>query len=106
MPPQRFESVNQAGGRACVTQHKTQHLRQRPIDPLEITLEAQVIGLVELANARGVAAATQVFEKQGVVKLSQLGFTQLKALADVHANPAAAHAVPLRLPLGDVQRVA
>ena len=44
--------------------------RQAAVDRLEVALEAQVVGQVELADARGVAAAAEVLEQQRVVELA------------------------------------
>ncbi|MOA03465.1 hypothetical protein D3C78_1229740 [compost metagenome] len=95
-----------AGVGAGVAEHEAQHLRQAGADQLEILFELAVIGEIQLADARRVAAAAQVFQQDGVVQIPQLRRRQPQRLADVHADPAATDAVAFRLALGDIQRVA
>jgi len=70
---------------------------------LKSCLNCKVVGQVELADARGVAAAAQVLEQQGVVQRPQVLLAQADGLADMHAEPAAARAMTLGLPFGDGQ---
>ena len=86
-------------------QHKAHHLRQVVAHPLEVAFELQIVREVELTNARRIAATAQVFEQQGVVELPELVFIQTDFTPNVHADPAAPDAVPLRLPFGDVERI-
>ena len=100
------QALAHAGAQAGVAEHEAQHLRQAVLDDLVVALELQIVGQIELADARGVAAAAQVLQQQGVVQLPQLRLGQADLPADVHADPAAAHAVALGLALRDVQRMA
>jgi len=100
------QPVGQAGVQPGVAEDEAQHLRQAFADELEIALELQVVGEVELADAGRVAAAAQVLEQQRLVQLPALPLVQADLVANVGADPAAAQAVPLGLALGDVQRVA
>ncbi len=100
------KALGQSSFQAGVLQHKARHLRQAVADALEVALKGQVVGQIQLANARRVAAAAQVFQQQRVVQLPALLVAQAQRLGDVHTNPAAAHAVALGLAFGDVQCVA
>ncbi len=85
---------------------ETQRLREAAVDLLEIVFEGQIVGQVELADARRIAAAAEILEQQGVVELRQIGFRRGRFAADMHSDPAAANAVAGRLALGHVQRMA
>jgi hypothetical protein len=100
------EALGQSGVQPGVLEHETQHLRQAVAHQHPVALEVVVVREVELANTRCVAAAAQVFQQQSVVKLPQLLIGQAQLPADVHADPAAAHAMPRRLAFGDVERIA
>ena len=91
---------------ARMRQHEAKHLRQAAVQQLEVLLERQVIGQIEFADARGIAAAAEILEQQGVVQILELGLRQAELAADVDADPAAPHAVARRLALGQVQRPA
>jgi hypothetical protein len=80
-------------------------MRQAAVEQLEVALELQIVGEVELADPGGIAAAAQVFEQQGVIQLSSLRCGQADFAADRHADPGAAHAVAFGLALGHVERV-
>jgi len=100
------QPLREAHRHAGVGEDKAQHLRQAVAHRLEVALEGQVVGQVQLADARGVAAASQVLQQQRVVQLPQLALGQADVPADVHADPAGAHAVAFGLAFGDVERVA
>ena len=90
-----------------MAEHETRHLRRvAAADLLEVTLEAQVVGQVQLADARGIAAATQVLEQQRLVQRPQLIAAHADTATDVHADPAAADAKTFRLTFGKVGRMA
>jgi len=89
-----------------VGQHEAERLRKAAVDLLEVVLEGQIVGQIELADARRIAAAAEIFEQQRVVQLPDPALVEADFLADLHADPAAADAMTLRLPLGQVQRVA
>ena len=55
-----------------MTEDELRDLRQAAVDPLEVALEREVVGHVQLADARRVAAAAQVFQEQRVIELPQL----------------------------------
>jgi hypothetical protein len=58
-------------------------------DGLEVPLELQIVGQIELANARGITAASQVLQQQRVVQLPLLTLGEPNLAANVHADPAA-----------------
>ncbi|MNV77327.1 hypothetical protein D3C71_1707390 [compost metagenome] len=87
-------------------QHESQHLGQAVAHGLEVVLERQIVGQVQLADARGIAAAAQVLEQQGVVQAPELVLGQAQALPQLRAYPAAARAMALGLAFGDVESVA
>src|SRR4051812_14697208 len=59
-----------------------------------------------MANARRVAAATQILQQQGVIKLPDLRIAEADFLPDVDPDPAAAHAMTGRLTLDHIERMA
>ena len=83
------QAVGQAGVQAGVAEDEAQHLRQPVADGLEVALEGEVVGEVELADARRVAAAAEVLQQQHVVELAQGRHVEADLRADVHADPAA-----------------
>jgi hypothetical protein len=85
---------------------EAQHLRQAVVEQLGVALEVVIVGDVELADPRGIAAAAEIFQEQRVVEVGELRHGQAEHLADMHADPAAAHAVTDGLAVGHVQRVA
>ena len=89
-----------------MAQHEGEHLRRAVADPLEIALESQVVGQIQLADARRIAAAAQVLQQDGVVQFPSLQFIEAKLLGNLQADPATAYAVALRLAFGDIKRVA
>ncbi len=99
------KALGQAAAQTRVIEHEAQHMRQAAVEQLEVALELQIVGEVELADARGIAAAAQVFEQQGVVQLPLLRSGQADFSTDRHADPGAAHAVAFGLALGHVERV-
>jgi len=100
------ETLGQRCFQAGMAEYETKHLRQAVADRLEIALETEVVGQVQLADARRIAAAAQILEQQRVVQVPQVVIVEAQAAPDVHADPAAAHAMAFRLALGDVERVA
>jgi hypothetical protein len=87
-------------------QHEAERLRQAAVDQLEIALEDPIIGKIELADAGGIAAAADVLQEQGVVEFRQVGIAQADLPADMHSDPAAAHAMPSWLAFGQIERMA
>ncbi|MEO7365937.1 MAG: hypothetical protein ABIW03_06425 [Sphingomicrobium sp.] len=75
-------------------------------DCLEPLLKSQIVGLVQLADPRGIAAAPQILEQQRVIKIVQVAAGKTEGATDMAANPARANAMPGRLTLGDVERIA
>ena len=97
------EALGETGLQAGVREHKAQCLRKAAVDFLEVALEGEIVGEIQLADARGVAGATEVLEQQCVVEFGHLRFAEPDFAADVDADPAAAHAVARRLALGHVE---
>ena len=103
---QRAKPLGQSGLHSGMRQDEAQHLRQAAVDGLEVALEGEVVGQIELADARRIAAAAEILQQQRVVELPDLALAQADLAADVDADPAAAHAMPGRLAFDHVQRVA
>ena len=101
----RTEALGEAGFQSRVRQHETQRLRQTAVDILEVVFEGEVVGQIELADARGVAAAAEVLEQQRVIEFPQFVIGEAGLAADMDADPAAAHAMTGGLALGHVERV-
>lgn len=101
----RPETIGKVGPQARVPDHEVQHLRQRTVHELEVALEAQVVRQIELTDPRRVGAAPQILQQQGVVQLAHLLLRQHQLAADVRTDPAAAHAMTGRLPLGHIKGV-
>ena len=51
---------------------EAQHLRQAVVELLEVPLEIEIVGQIELADARGVAAAAEILQQQRVVEVAQV----------------------------------
>ena len=104
------EYRGQPFGPACVAagllKHETQHLRHIGAHQLVVVLEALVVGEIQLADARGVAAAPEVFQQQRVIQRPDRFFVHAGLAANVHADPAAAYAMALGLSLGQIEGVA
>jgi hypothetical protein len=69
-------------------------------------LEGDVIGQIEVADARGVAAAAEVLEQERVVEVGQFRLAEPEFGAYGRADEAAANAMALRLAFGHVERIA
>ena len=100
------QPAGKTGIQAGVTEHEAEHVGQSVAHGLVVAPEGEIVGQVELADARGVAAAAEVLEQQRVVEIAQGGDIQADRLADVHADPAHADAVAFRLTFGQVERMA
>ena len=46
-----------------MAKHESQRLRQAAVDELEVPLEGEIVGEIQLADARRVAAAAEVFQQ-------------------------------------------
>ena len=100
------EALGEACLQAGVGQHEAQRLRQAAVDLLEVVLEGEIVGQIELADARRIAAAAEVLEQQRVVEFPDPALIEADFLPDLHADPAAADAMALGLALGHVERMA
>jgi hypothetical protein len=100
------EPLGQARFQARVLEHETEHLRQAVAHRLEAALEVEIVRQVQLADAGGIAAAAKVLEQQRVIQFPQLVVVQASGTADMHPDPAAAHAVASGLAFGNVERIA
>ena len=103
---QRARARGEAGTHAGVAEHEAQRLRQAAVDLLDVAFEGDVVGEIELADTRRVAAAAEVLQQQRIVELPDLGFAETDLAADVDADPAAAHAMAGRLAFHQIQRIA
>ena len=61
----------QAGFQPGMAQHETQRLRQAAVDELEVLLEGEIVGQIQLADARSVAAAAEILQQQRVIEFDQ-----------------------------------
>ena len=66
------EPLGEAGFQAGVAEHEAQRLRQAAVDGLEVVLEGEIVGQVQLADARRVAAAAEILQQQRVVEFADL----------------------------------
>lgn len=96
----------QTGLQPGMAQHEAQRLRQAAVNELEILLEGEIIGQIQLADARSVAAAAEILQQQYVVKFDDLVLAEADLPADHDADAAASHAMSGRLPLREIERVA
>jgi hypothetical protein len=92
--------------RARMREHEAQNLGQALADMLEIALEREIVGQIELADARGVAAAAKIFQQNRIVKIVERRAFQPDRAPDMNADPAGAHAMAGGLAFGQVERVA
>ena len=73
---QRAKSFGQAGLQSGMGEHEAKRLRQAAVDLLEVVFELDVVGQIELADPRGIAAAAQILQQQRVVQFPQLEFAE------------------------------
>ena len=60
------------GFEAGMAQHEAQRLRQAAVDELEVLLEGEIIGQIQLADARRIAAAAKILQQQRVIEFRDL----------------------------------
>jgi len=101
-----LKALRQACPQAGVGQHEAKRLGKAAVDLFEVVLEGQIVSQIELADARGIAAAAKIFEQQRVVQLPDPALIEADFLTDLYADPAAADAMAVGLPLGQVQNMA
>jgi hypothetical protein len=89
-----------------MTEHEAQRLRQAAVDELEVLLEGEIVGQIQLADPRRVAAAAKILQQQRMIEFGDLGLAEADFPADFDADTAASHAMSGRLPLGEIERVA
>ncbi len=85
---------------------EAQRLRQAAVDLLEVVFEGQVVGEVELADARCIAAAAKVLQEERIIEFPDLGIAEADLAADLRADPAAADATAFRLPFVHIEGMA
>lgn len=83
-----------------------QSLRQAAVNGFSVAFECQVVGQIELANPRRIAAAAEILHQQRIVKFPDFLLVQSDFAADVDADPAAAYAMPGRLAFDQIERMA
>ncbi len=66
------KALGEAGFKARMTKNEAQGLRQAAVDQLEVALEADVVGQIELTDAGGIAGAAEVLEQQRVIEIREL----------------------------------
>ena len=89
-----------------LAEHEVQRRREAGADRLVALLERSIVGVVELADARGIAAAAKVLEQQGVIESPRSAWRQADRAADLHPDPAGADAMAGGLTFGEVERIA
>ena len=89
-----------------MTEHEAQRLRQAAVDELEVLFEGEIIGQIQLADPRRVAAAAKILQQQRVIEFGDLGVAEADFPADFDTDTAASHTMSGRLPLGEIERVA
>ena len=81
----------QALALAGVGQHETHDLGQMVgVDSLEVALNFEVVGAIELTQTCSVTATTGVLQQQCVVKVPECRGIETKFFTHVHADPATA----------------
>jgi len=103
---QPAEALRQPHLQARVREHKPERLRQAPIERLGMLLEADVVSQEQLADARSVAAASEVFQQQSVIEFPDLHIVEPDLVTDMDSDPAAANAMSGGLAFDHVQRMA
>jgi hypothetical protein len=102
---QRADAIGEPGFQPGVGEHETQGLRQAAVDVFGVAFEGDVVGQIKLADARRIAAATEVLEQQRVIEFADLLLAQPDFAADVDTDPAAADAMSGRLALDQIERI-
>ena len=100
------EPFGEAGFQAGMAKHEAQRLRQAAVDELEVLFEGEIIGQIQLADPRRVAAAAKILQQQRIIEFGNLGLAEADFPADFDADTAASHAMSGRLSLGEIERVA
>jgi hypothetical protein len=72
---------------------------------MKIPLECDVVSEIEPANARSVAAAPDIFQKEGIIEARKLCFRKPDLAADVETDPAGTDTVAGRMPFANVERI-
>jgi hypothetical protein len=65
--------------------------------------QAVVATADDLAHARGIAAATNILQKQGMVEVSEFNIGEAKFASEAHAEQATAQRVAGHRALGEIQ---
>ena len=102
----RAEPFGEAGFQAGMAQHEAQRLRQAAVDELEVLFEGEIIGQIQLADPRRVAAAAEILQQQRVIEFGDLVLAEADFPADFDADTAAPHTMSRRLSLREIERVA
>ena len=99
------KALGEAGLQAGMAQDEAQRLRQAAVDELEVPFEGEIVGQVELADARRIAAAAEILQEQRVIEVGELGLAK-PISRPISCRSSAAHAVAGGLALGDIERMA
>ncbi len=67
-------------------------------------LDAMIVGAEQVRNLGGIARAAHVFQKQGIKQGRAISRAKMQFLGHPHADQGRAHAVPLGIPLRNVER--
>ena len=100
------EPFGEAGFQPGMAQHEAQGLRQAAVDELEVLLEGEIVGEIQLADARRIAAAAKILQQQRVIEFRDLVLAEADFSADFDTDPAASHTMSGRLALSEIKRVA
>lgn len=102
---ERAKPFRESSSHSRMGQHEAKDLRQAAVHRLEVVLEGDVVGHVELAKPCGIAAAAEILQQQRVIQLPDFRGIEPNLPADVDSNPAAARAVSGGLSLHHIQRM-
>ena len=100
------EPFGEPGFQPGMAQHEAQRLRQAAVNELEVLLEGEIVGEIQLADARRIAAAAKILQQQRVIEFGDLLLAEADFPADFDADAATSHTMAGRLPLGEIERMA
>jgi hypothetical protein len=100
------KSLGKARLHAGVADDEPEDLGETAVNQLEVAFEIQIIREIEFADARGIAATPEILQQERVIEITQLNVIEADFAADMHADVTAPDAMPLRLPLGHIERFA
>src|SRR6266478_2065004 len=82
------EPFGETGFQPGMAQHEAQRLRQTAVDELEVLLEGEIVGEIQLADPRRIAAAAKILQQQRVIEFGDLLLAEADFPADFDADAA------------------